>query len=116
MPPAIILTATLENITGVDDGALRVTLLNYGNWVPRAPGVLLVKPQQVFKQQPGVQIRTPVWANDQIQPPTTYYLFEGVDSRGRVNWCMKSQLVGIGSLDLLDLAPYEPTGPPPPPF
>ena len=119
LTPLITLTATLDQLTGVDDvlGALRITLKHFGNWVPRIVGTSLVVKIQYFVRQPaGVPISIPIWGNDQITPNGTYYMIEGIDSRGNVNWCGFYVLTGSGSQDLSSLPQYDPITQPVPPL
>lgn len=112
MPAQITLTAQLDQITGNSDvlAALRITLVNYGTWIPRISGTsMIAKAQYVQKQtDPSNPVSITLWGNDVITPSGTFYCIEVIDSRNVVVQAGNYLLTGGGTQDLSNLTPLTP--------
>jgi hypothetical protein len=117
LTPAITLTATLQDLTGVNTGStaeparVLITLCNFDPVLPRIVGTsMLAKTVYDVVTQDG-SMSIPIWGNDVITPQGTYYSVAILDGDGNTIQCSNYQLSGSGTQDLSNLPPFVP--PPP---
>lgn len=116
MAGQLTLQAKLDIVTGDSDvlAALRITLCNFGTFIPHITGTSTVaKGQYVAKQTNGTALSVKLWGNDVITPDTTFYCIEVIDSRGVVIQAGNYRLTGTSTLDLSNLLPFLSPAPPP---
>lgn len=117
MPGQLTLQAKLDQVTGDSDvlAALRITLCNFGTFIPHIIGTSTVAKGQYLAKQISSSSPASVklWGNDVITPDTTFYCIEVIDSRGVVIQAGNYRLTGTGLLDLSNLLPFLSPSPPP---
>jgi hypothetical protein len=117
--PNIVLTATLDDLTGAAAGStanpakLRIALCGYGPVLPKIAGTaMLAKTGPFTVYSSGAGISTPLWGNDQITPGNTFYTIELLDGEDNVVQCGAYALTGVGTQDLSNAVPIIPQGGP----
>jgi hypothetical protein len=117
--PNITLTVTLQDFTGADveNGALLISLCNYGQILPKVVGTsMLARVNQTFKLATGSTTGIQLYGNDQIEPfgpsgqPLTFYAISIMDDKKNVLQSGIYQFFGTQTIDLsnaaqLDTAP-----------
>lgn len=110
--PAVTLTAKLEDFIGGAVGSVAnpakmcVALCGFGPQLPRIAGTAMIaRPGPIYIESIDGNISTPLWGNDVIIPPNTYYTVSLLDGQGNVVQCAAYQFTGAGSFDLSTFPP-----------
>lgn len=110
---SITLTATAQDAFGAVVGTaanpskLRIALAGFGPQLPRIAGTsIIAKPGPIYLESTSGSFSTPILGNDVITPSGTYYDIALLDGRGNVLQAAAYQLIGSGTQDLSNLAPY----------
>ena len=103
--PAITLTATLQDFTGVDvQGSwLLIVLCGFKQILPKVAGTSMLA--QITKKVLATAgtISTQIYGNDVIVPSGTYYAISVLDAQSNVVQAGIYQLAGSGTQDLSSL-------------
>jgi hypothetical protein len=99
----VTVNANFENLTGGGTGYVVISLINFGNNVPRVSGTgVIINP--VYQSDPGSDFSTSLYGNDAITPSNTYYQ---VDFYTGTNFISTGiyQFTGSGTYDLSQTSP-----------
>lgn len=117
MAGQLTLQAKLDQVTGDSDvlAALRITLCNFGTFLPCIIGTSTIAKGQYLTKQltASTPISVNLWGNDVINPNSTFYCIEVIDSRGIVIQAGNYRLSGTGTINLSNLTPFLSPEPPP---
>lgn len=110
----VTISGTLKNASGTAElGSIVLKLRGYGQQVPRVSGSTLIANTAATPVAVGTDgtFSVPVYSNDQIVPPGTYYTVSVMDANGTVVQVQAYRFnAPQAAFDLNTFPPFDPTG------
>lgn len=115
--PQIVLHIDLNDYSGVELGSaaspayVRIVLCNFGQFLPRISGQTIIGQVTTPGDIPytGTALSVPLWGNDAITPPGTYYAISILDAAKNVLQTGAYVFTGSGTIDLTAVSPTFPS-------